>query len=458
MNDNKQVLKALRTYYESGKTHSYDYRIKQLEALLGALKAHESEVIAALKADFNKPEFETYSTEIAMVYGEIKDALRHLRSWMKPKKVKAGLASFPSKARIHYEPYGVVLIMAPWNYPYQLTLSPLVGAIAAGNCAIVKPSNRSPHTADILKIILEEAFNPNYIKVILGGHEVISSLLDLKFDLIFFTGGIKVGKLVLEKASKHLTPCILELGGKSPTFIGSDCHLETTVRRLVWGKFINAGQTCIAPDYVLVEEKIHDDFIKMCEKQIEEFYFESGKLTPDFPHLINNSHYQKVTSLIDEEKIIYGGQKEEDKNLLYPTILDNVSINDKIMSEEIFGPILPIIKIKDFKEGIGIAKQVNNGFKPLACYIFTNDKQKAQYVIDNLSFGGGCVNDTIMHVSSSELPFGGVNESGMGSYHGKHSFLAFSHSKSLIIKKKMDIKIRYPRYSDKKLKTIKKIM
>ena len=458
MNQSQAILSNLRAFFNSGKTKDVNYRKESLKALLNAIKAHEKDIIDALKADFNKPEFETYSTEIGIIYSEINNTLKHLNKWAKPKHVKAGLSSFPSSGLIHKEPYGVVLIMAPWNYPFQLAIAPLIGAIAAGNCAIVKPSNRSPHTADIVKVILEEAFDSNHVRVVLGGHEIIGELLEEKFDFIFFTGGKKVGQLVLEKASKHLTPCILELGGKSPVFIGKDCDLEVSVRRLIWGKFINAGQTCIAPDYILVEKDIHDEFVKQCIKQIQEFYFTNNELDDTFPHLINKGHYQKVTGLIDEEKLIYGGQKDEKCNLLYPTILDNVSLDNKIMSEEIFGPVLPIITINDFKEGLDIAHKVNNGYKPLACYIFTKDKQKAQYVIENLSFGGGCINDVIMHVACDKLPFGGVGESGMGSYHGKKSFDAFTHEKSIIIKKKMDIKIRYPKYSEKKLGFVKKIM
>lgn len=454
-----KTVENMREYFNTGKTKDVDFRLHYLRKWLAALKAHEDEFMEAMKADFNKPRFESYATEISLVYAEIRNKIKNLRKWMRPRRKFLGLSSFPSHGKEIPEPYGVVLVMAPWNYPYMLTLSPVAGALAAGNCVLIKPSNRSPHTTDVIKKVCDEVFDPAYVSVVLGGHEENTELLNLQFDFIFFTGGVTVGKIVLKKAAEHLCPCILELGGKSPVFISKDCNLATTVRRLIWGKYTNAGQTCVAPDYVMVEEEIHDQFIEACKKQIKEFYFlEDGRISPDFPYLINKGHYAKVTSLIDEEKVVFGGEREEDKRLLYPTIEDNVNLDDKIMSDEIFGPVMPVIRIKNFEEGLALARKVNGGAKPLACYIFTQDKNKADYILKELSFGGGCVNDTLMHVATEHLPFGGVGLSGMGCYHGKRTFDAFTHYKGIVYKHNMDIKLRYPKYTEKKLKLLKKLL
>lgn len=458
MQDIPNVVKNMRSFYETGKTKDVNYRLKYLRLFYENLKKHEEDFYEAMKKDFNKSKFECYATEMSLVYQEIRDKLKNLRRWVKPKRKSAGFASFPSYAKEYAEPYGLVLVMAPWNYPYMLTLAPVVGALSAGNAVLIKPSNRSPHTSDVIKMVCEETFEKGYVDVVLGGREENTALLDQKFDFIFFTGGVTVGRMVLEKASKNITPCVLELGGKSPVFIDKDCDLDTTVRRLVWGKFTNAGQTCVAPDYVMVDDEIHDIFIEKVKTQITEFYYNDGVISDDFPYLINDSHFNKVTSLIDKEKVIFGGNYKEDIRLLEPTILDNVSLEDKIMSDEIFGPVMPIIRIKDFTEALSIAKKVNDGHKPLACYVFTNDMNKANYIINELSYGGGCINDTLMHVASHKLPFGGVEYSGMGSYHGKKSFDVFTHYKGIVFKQKMDIKIRYPKYTQKKFENIKKII
>ncbi|MCB9498280.1 MAG: aldehyde dehydrogenase family protein [Bacillales bacterium] len=458
MQDIPGTIAKMRAYFETGKTKDVDFRLEHLRKFLASLKAHEEDFYEAMKADFNKPKFESYATEISLVYGEIENKLKHLKKWTKPKRKSVGLSSWPSYGKEIPEPYGLVLVMAPWNYPYMLTLAPVVGALAAGNCVLIKPSNRSPHTSDVIKTVCDEVFEEGYVDVVLGGRQENQALLEQKFDFIFFTGGVSVGTMVLEKAAVHLTPCILELGGKSPVFVEEDCDLKTTVRRLVWGKYTNAGQTCVCPDYILVNEKIHDEFLEAVKAQIKEFYYDGDTISDDFPHLITDSHYEKVTSLVDEDKVVFGGKKDASKRLLEPTIEDNVVLEDKIMSEEIFGPVMPILKVKDIEEAVSIAKKVNGGAKPLALYIFTNDKEKVKYVHNEISFGGGCVNDTLMHVATEDLPFGGVGNSGMGFYHGKRTFDAFTHYKGVVFKGKMDIPLRYPRYTEKKFNTIKKLL
>lgn len=452
------TIKRMRDYFDTGKTKDVEYRIEHLKKFLASLKKHEEDFYEAMKQDFNKPKFESYATEISLVYGEIENKLKHLRQWTRPRRKGVGLSSWPSYGKEIPEPYGLVLVMAPWNYPYMLTLAPVVGALAAGNCVLIKPSNRSPHTSDMIKVCCEEAFEPGYVDVVLGGRQENQALLEQKFDFIFFTGGVEVGTMVLEKAAVHLTPCILELGGKSPVFVEEDCDIKLSAKRLVWGKYTNCGQTCVAPDYVMVNEKIHDEFVEACKFWIKEFYYEGDKISADFPHLINDSHFNKVSSLIDEEKVIFGGQKDASIRLLEPTIEDNVVLTDKIMSEEIFGPIMPIIKVKDVEEAVAMAKKVNGGAKPLACYIFTNNKHKVRYIHNEISFGGGCVNDTLMHVATEALPFGGVGNSGMGCYHGKRTFDAFTHYKGVVFKGKMDIPLKYPKYTEKKFGLIKKVL
>lgn len=454
-----ETVSKMREFFDTGKTKDVEFRIEHLKKFLAALKAHEQDFFDAMKADFNKPKFESYATEISLVYGELEDKIKHLRKWMKPRSKGLGLSSWPSYGKEIPEPYGVTLVMAPWNYPYMLTLVPVVGALAAGNCVLIKPSNRSPKTTDMIKLVCDEVFTePGYVSVVLGGHEENTALLQQRFDYIFFTGGVTVGKIVLKAAAENLTPCTLELGGKSPVFFDKNCDLKTSVRRLVWGKYTNAGQTCVAPDYVLVDEAIHDRFIEAVKAQIQEFYYDNGKISDNFPHLITPSHYTKVVGLLDEDKIVYGGKRDEANRLLEPTIEDNVNLDDKIMSEEIFGPIMPVIKVKGFEEALEIAHKVNGGAKPLACYIFTNDKKNAKLVLDNLSFGGGCVNDTLMHVATEHLPFGGVGNSGMGFYHGKRTFDTFTHYKGVVFKQKMDIPLRYPKYTENKFNLLKKML
>ena len=384
-----------------------------------------------------------------MVILEINYFLKKLRKLSKPKKVKSNLINFPSKSYIYKEPFGVTLIIAPWNYPLQLSLIPLVDSIACGNTVILKPSEVSYNVSVVIEKMFED-FDERIIKVINGGKEIAEELLDQRFDLIFYTGNETVGKIVMEKASKHLTPVILELGGKSPCIVDKDVDLDLAVKRIVWGKFINAGQTCVAPDYILVHKDIHKEFLEKAIKQIKEFYYEDDKISKKFTHIINERHLNRLLKLIDNKKLVFGGKVN--RNLLEPTILDNVEYNDLVMQEEIFGPIMPIIEYDDLDN---VIKELKTKEKPLALYIFSKNKTNINSVIENISFGGGCVNDVIMHLTNDHLPFGGIGNSGMGRYHGKYSFDAFTHEKPIFKKGKLEIQVKYPPYNENKLKLLK---
>lgn len=384
-----------------------------------------------------------------MVILEINYFLKKLRKLSKPKKVKSNLINFPSKSYIYKEPFGVTLIIAPWNYPLQLSLIPLVDSIACGNTVILKPSEVSYNVSVVIEKMFED-FDERIIKVINGDKEIAEELLDQRFDLIFYTGNETVGKIVMEKASKHLTPVILELGGKSPCIVDKDVDLDLAVKRIVWGKFINAGQTCVAPDYILVHKDIHKEFLEKAIKQIKKFYYEDDKISKNFTYIINERHLNRLLKLIDKEKLVFGGKAN--RNLLEPTILDNVEYNDLVMQEEIFGPIMPIIEYDDLDN---VIKELKTKEKPLALYIFSKNKTNINSVIENISFGGGCVNDVIMHLTNDHLPFGGIGSSGMGRYHGKYSFDAFTHEKPIFKKGKLEIQVKYPPYNENKLKLLK---
>jgi aldehyde dehydrogenase (NAD+) len=390
-----------------------------------------------------------------MVLEEISYMLKHMEGFLKAKRVRTPLAQFPSVSKIYKEPYGNVLIIAPWNYPFLLSISPLVGAIACGNCVIIKPSNHSPATSSVIKRIIEDTFDEDYITVIEGGREANQSLLDNKFDLIFFTGSKHVGKIVMEKAAQNLTPVVLELGGKSPCIIDKTADLKIAGKRVAWGKGVNAGQTCVAPDYLLVHKDVKSDFVNELKKNIEMIFGSKAEENLEFPKIINRKHFDRLNGLIETGKVIYGGKANEKTNQIGFTLMDNVGWDDPIMQEEIFGPILPIIVYEDLNEAI---KLINNRPKPLALYLFTKSKEIEKKIIKEVSYGGGCINDTIIHLATSHMGFGGVGESGMGSYHGKASIDTFSHSKSVLKKSDfIDLPVRYPPYG-KKLKLLKKIM
>ena len=388
-----------------------------------------------------------------MVISEIDYLINHIKQYTKRRRVKSNLINFPSKGYIYKEPYGVVLVMSPWNYPFQLSMIPLVCALATGNTVVLKPSSYSPNVSNVIKDILT-IFDDRLVSVVMGGREANKELLDQKFDYIFFTGGKTVGKFVMEKASINLTPVTLELGGKSPCIIYKDANIDVAAKRIVWGKYLNAGQTCVAPDYVLIHDDVHDEFIKCVKKYIEEFFYENGVIKSSFPYIINDKHYNRLNNLIDEKKVVIG-KKNNNSRLIEPIVMDNCTYYDKVMQEEIFGPIMPIISYNDINSLIDELKVKS---KPLALYIFSNNHEVTENVLNNVSSGGACVNDVIMHLTSDTLPFGGVGESGMGMYHGLKSMETFTHEKSVFVKGKTELNVKYQPYSDKKIKLIKKLM
>lgn len=440
------IIAKQRQFFQTGKTKDVAFRISQLKILKQLVIENKEGIIQALKADLHKPEFESYATEIG-VNKEIDYALKHINNWTKPRKAAVPLDLFPYSAKICPEPLGVVLIIGPWNYPFQLIISPLVGAIAAGNCTIIKPSELAPHTSDLISKLIQKYFPPEYITVIQGAVETSQQLLAQKFDHIFFTGGTAIGKIVMEAAAKHLTPVTLELGGKSPCIVDHDINLEHTAKRITWGKFINAGQTCIAPDYLLVDTKIKADLVTALQKCLKEFYGENPATSPDYARIIHQKHFDRLVNLLQSGKIIIGGETKPEELYIAPTLLENVSLEDQVMQEEIFGPILPIIEYTDINEAITL---INSRPKPLALYLFSENKDLQKRILQETSSGGVCIKDTIMQVAVSSLPFGGVGDSGMGSYHGKAGFDTFSHYKSVLQNfLPWDINWRYAPYEGK---------
>lgn len=450
VNNIGEILGKQRRFFAGGQTKDVGFRIAQLRKLKQAIASNQAAIIAAVQSDLNRPEFEAYF-EMSVV-GEIDGAIKKIKSWTKPKKVSTPIDQFPATAKIYPEPLGVVLIIGPWNYPFQLIMSPLVGAIAAGNCAIVKPSEISPHSSEIITSIIEKTFDPEYIAVVAGGVETSQQLLAEKFDHIFFTGGTAVGKIVMAAAAKHLTPVTLELGGKSPCIVDADVNLEYTAKRIVWGKFINAGQTCIAPDYLLADKKIKPQLLDRLQSYIAEFYGEDPRTSPDYARIINEKHFHRLQALLQDGEIIIGGKADPENRYIAPTVIDRVDWDAPIMQEEIFGPILPVLEYSSIEDAIAV---INGRPKPLALYLFSGNKTYQQMVLQQTSSGGVCLNDTVMQVGVNELPFGGVGNSGFGSYHGKASFDTFSHHKSVLTKSFLfDLDWRYAPYKGK-LKLLK---
>jgi len=449
------IISKQRAFFQSGKTKDVDFRLTQLKILKQAVLENKQEIIKALNSDLKKPEFEAYATEIGVVK-EIDDAIKNIKRWSKSKTVSLPLEQVPGKAVIYPEPLGVVLIIGPWNYPFYLAISPLVAAIAAGNCAIIKPSEISEHTSRTIAEIIGKYFDPAYITVVEGGVETSQQLLAEKFDHIFFTGGTAIGKIIMAAAAKHLTPVTLELGGKSPCIVDADINLETTAKRIIWGKFINAGQTCVAPDYLLVHKDIKKDLLAALKKTAQEFYGEHPATSSEYARIISQKHFSRLVKFFSDGDIIIGGESKADECYIAPTILDNVSLEAPVMQEEIFGPILPVIEYRDISEALTI---INNKSKPLALYLFTNNQNLQERVLQSTSSGGVCINETIMHLGVSSLPFGGVGDSGMGSYHGKAGFDTFSHYKSVLKKPFwLDLDWRYPHYNQGKFALLKRII
>ncbi len=438
-------LQQQRQFFASGQPQDVNFRLEQLKRLKQAIQDHSEAIVEAVHADLGRPEFEAYF-EIAAI-AEVTHAIKHLKSWAKPQTIGTGLDQFPSRGRIYPEPLGVVLIISPWNYPFQLSISPLVGAIAAGNCAIVKPSELSPQTSRVITELIESTFDPAYISCLEGGVETSQDLLAQKFDHIFFTGSTRIGKIVMEAAAQHLTPVTLELGGKSPCIVDADVNLPVAAKRLTWGKFINAGQTCIAPDYLLVDRRRKDELLTYIKKYVNDFFGDHPAESPDFARLVTESHFDRVAAFLDNGTVVVGGTCDRAQRYIAPTLLDDITWDDPIMQEEIFGPILPVLTYDRIEEAIAA---INARPKPLALYIFSNRKSLQNQVLQQTSSGGACVNDTIMQLAVPELPFGGVGASGLGQYHGKASFDTFSHYKSVLHKGLwFDLNWRYAPYEGK---------
>ena len=457
MNKYENILKRQRNYLSSIGIIDVNDRIENLKKLKNSIKKYENNIINALNIDLGKPEFEAYSNEVGFVYSTIDYFIKNLKSWTKVKKVKNDAAQLPGKSYIYKSHYGAVLIIGPYNYPFQLLIEPLIGAISGGNTVILKPSEYATKTEAIVEKIIKETFDEKYIAVVTGDYKVNSQLLDLEFDYIFFTGSVNVGKIVMEKASKHLTPVTLELGGKSPVIVDNTANLKVSAKRILWGKLTNAGQTCVAPDYILAYEDIYEELIKEFEKVIIEFYGQDIINSKDFGRIINDRHMNRLNAILehDKNKITFGGEVDFEKRYISPTIIRDVTLEDAVMNEEIFGPIIPVIKYKNMED---IKYYISHHKNPLALYVFSEDENFSEDIINRFSFGGGCVNDTISHVASAYLPFGGIGSSGMGNYHGKASFDTFTHTKSIVKKStKIDLKLVFPPYKDK-IKLIKKVM
>ncbi len=442
-------IQNVRDFFQTQSTKDIKFRKKYLKALKKSIKKHEPDILDALKSDLGKNKVEAYATEVGFVMKELSYIIKELKNWAKTKSVTTPMMQFPAKSFIKYEPYGTVLIIGPFNYPFQLVMSPLIGALAAGNCAVVKPSEMTPQTSMVVQEILEEVFPEDYVKVIQGEKEVTSQLLDERFDYIFFTGSTKVGQIVYEKASKHLTPVTLELGGKSPVIIDDTSNLKVAAERIAFGKFMNAGQTCVAPDYILIDNEIKVKFVEALQATIQEFYGAQIEQSEDFGRIVNDNHFNRLVNIIEDsrQQVIYGGESNADELFVASTIILDPKLSDSVMQQEIFGPILPIIGYDTFNEVYDIVEQYE---KPLALYLFTEDSDQITAVFNRLSFGGGCVNDTILHLANPNLPFGGVGHSGIGSYHGKYSFELFSHEKSYITKStKLESGLLFPPYKGK---------
>lgn len=455
MDYTEEMVRKQHAFFAGGTTKPVAYRKKQLVKLYRAIAAHEEEIFAALKKDLNKSAFEAYETEVGIVRAEITYMLRHLDTLARPRRRPTPLTLFPGRSYVISEPYGVALIISPWNYPFQLTLVPLIGAIAAGNCAIVKPSNHSPHTSDVIRRLLAGIYSEEYVGVVLGGREANKDLLAQHFDYIFFTGSVHVGKTVMESAARHLTPLTLELGGKSPCIVDETADIRLAAKRIIWGKLINAGQTCVAPDYVLVQESRKEALIKAMRQAIRHFYGDDICTNPDYPKIISKKHFDRLRALYSSERHI-GGAIDEERLVIEPVLLPDASFGSAAMKEEIFGPILPVIAYEDLSLALS---EIRRRPKPLALYLFTTETAVRKKVLREVSFGGGCINDTLMHFANGHLPFGGVGLSGMGSYHEAASFATFSHRKSIVDRALFpDVPVRYPPAGSKKLALLKKIL
>lgn len=452
----KQLLKKQKMAFAAGKTLELSFRRAALQRLKGAIEQFQPEIEAALKADLNKSEFETYMTETGLTLSALSYTLSRLGIWMRRRMAPTPLAQFPSLSFTVREPYGTVLILAPWNYPFLLAMEPLIGAIAAGNCCVVKPSEYAPHTAAVIKKIVEKAL-PSWLAAVITGEKAVSEeLLDSPFDYIFFTGSPAVGKEVLKKAADRLTPVTLELGGKSPCIVDESANIPMAAKRIVFGKFLNGGQTCVAPDYVLVQSGVKKELVWWIKYWIRKQFGENPLQNEDYPKIINQRHYTRLLKLLDGQRLLDGGRWREDTLQIAPVLVDEPSWDSPLMNEEIFGPVLPVLSVASVEEAGRIIKK---GEKPLALYLFTSRKAAETYILNRISFGGGCINDTVIHLASNYLPFGGVGTSGMGAYHGKYTFETFSHEKAVVKKSvRIDLPVRYQPYTKRKKKILASVL
>jgi aldehyde dehydrogenase (NAD+) len=444
----QQIIEKQRAYFATGATMNVQGRIQMLKRLQQAIRDHEVRLCEALKADLGKSRSEAYMCEIGLTLSEIAYHIKHLKKWTKPRKYATDWTNFHAKSYSIWEPYGCVLVMSPWNYPFLLSIEPLIGAISAGNCCVLKPSAYTPNVSHAMKEMIADVFEESYVAVVEGGRNENSALLEQRFDYIFFTGGVEVGKLVMEKAAKTLTPVTLELGGKSPCIVDKTCDLKLAAKKIAFGKFLNCGQTCVAPDYVFVDATVKEAFLEHLKTQTREMFGEHPLENPNYGKIVNNRHFHRLLGLIQEEKRFFGGESDEEACRIAPTVLVDVTEEDPIMLEEIFGPVLPIMTYHNVNE---VFDSIHRREKPLAAYLFTRDANLERRFLEEVSFGGGCINDTVVHLASTEMGFGGVGGSGMGSYHGHKSFLTFSHEKSILKKYEwIDLPMRYQPYSEKK--------
>lgn len=442
MTEIRTMMEHQRAFFAAGQTRKLSFRVHQLRMLAHAIEENEDRILQALHADLRKSPYEAYLTEVGMVREDIRFMLKKVRQWARPRRVPTPLYHFPASSRIYPEPYGVSLIIAPWNYPFQLAVAPLAAALAAGNCAVVKPSELSPNTSQLLAELAEIYFDPAHVSVVTGDAAVAQALLAEKFDHIFFTGSPMVGKIVMRAAAEHLTPVVLELGGKSPCIVDKDANIDLAAKRIVSGKFINAGQTCIAPDYLLAHQSIRELLVDRMIDYIHRFFGPNPLGSPDYPKIIHQKHFDRILGLIKNATVMCGGDADPAQRLISPTLLSGVDESHPSMQEEIFGPVLPVLEVDDMPDAV---KRVNALPKPLALYLFSNDSQTIDKVLKKISFGGGCVNDTLIHFATPYLPFGGVGNSGMGAYHGKFGFDAFSHQKGILRNTvRFDFPFRYP--------------
>jgi aldehyde dehydrogenase (NAD+) len=447
MNEIQLCLSEMQAFFQSGTTLGISWRKEQLKRLKDGIRSYEKQILNALYEDLGKTDFEGFATELGIVYAEIDEHLKHLEAWAGRHRVKSSILSFPSKAYTIAQPLGIVLIMSPWNYPFQLTIAPLISAIAAGNCVILKPSRYSGHTAMVIEELLSKLFYSNHVATFQGGAEMNRELLQHRYDHIFFTGSPQVGRLVMESAAKHVTPVTLELGGKSPVIVEADADIGLAARRIIWGKCLNAGQTCVAPDYVLVERKVHNTLLEQMKTAITSMFGSDPLHSSDLGNIINEKHFSRLIELFAYGTLAWGGQIDPKTRRIAPTIITDPQLDSALMQEEIFGPILPLVPYDTFEQALAFVQKREH---PLALYCFTNNKEHQKQILRSLSFGGGCINDVVMHLSNSALPFGGVGNSGMGAYHGKEGFKTFSHTKSILESKTwLEIKLRYAPYRGK---------